>query len=253
MVSDADQTNICDNDFECTNSAQVLLSVLTTGNGDITGTGEQKVDQYNDCYDRADCSNDALIQAGLGFDSAGNPLAVNGQSKIYTEFSQVADKTNLCSDRSSFANEVDMEYFATALDGANVRSISDQHIIQINECSGIQICFNDGEISNHVFARDVAGGVITSLDGTSSQTLTQICDGSADTCLNTNNLRISTQALSNAMLTYDASQTFTNTNQDNQGNANILIGQTGGAPQTFNVAQTGNLPQTDTRGNTPPT
>ena len=246
MVSDADQTNNCHVDFECTNGAQVLLSVLTAGSAKVTGTGEQNVDQSNNCDNRADCSNSALIQAGIGFDGNGAPLAVNGASELNTEFTQEVDQDNLCSDSASCTNEAEMFYFVTARNGADVNSISDQKIVQINECSGIQICFNDGTLTNHVFA----SGAGTELDGTSSQTLYQRCDGSADTCLNTNNLRISTQALSGAMLTYTASQDVTNQNQDNDGNTILRIGQTGGSLTVNPPTQTG--PANQMFGNSPP-
>jgi hypothetical protein len=247
MVSDADQTNNCDVDFECTNDAQVLLSVLTADRAKVTGTGEQNVDQYSDCDNRADCSNDAFIQAGIGFDGNGAPLAVNGASELNTEFTQQVDQDNYCSDGASCTNEATMTYFVTARGGADVNSISDQHIIQINECSGIQICFNDGTLTNHVFA----SGANTELDGTSSQTLYQSCDGSADTCMNTNNLRISTQALSGALLTYDASQDVTNQNENNQGDSILRIGQSGGSLTVSPATQT-SPPQNQMFGNSPP-
>ena len=251
MVSDGQQENNCDVDFRCVNGAQVLFSVLATGNADVSGTGTQVVDQYNECNTRADCTNDAIMEVGIGFNPDGTLNAVNGESDLYTEFSQAVDQANYCDTGASCKNEVDMEYFVTARDGADVNSISNQEVTQATYCSGTQICVNDAEMSNHVFA----SGLNTELDGSSSQSLTQICDGSqleaTDTCLNDNNIHVDTQALSNALLTYTTSQTFTNTNTDNQGDAYIGIGQTGG-DRTFTVSQSGDLPQTTLRGNTPP-
>jgi hypothetical protein len=145
-----------------------------------------------------------------------------------------------------------MLLFATARDGADVDLTSYQEIDQQNICDGSQICANDGTVTNLVFA----SGTNTDLNGDTTQILTQTCDGTSKsdgwTCFNDNTLTINTQALNNALLTYNLDQNVQNTNEQNQGSSTFNVGQSGGS-FTYDPATQTNPPQTTNAGNLPPT
>lgn len=98
---------------------------------------------------------------------------------------------NKCLDDALCKNSAIMKRFGASNTITDNKLHANLSIIQSNECSDNQICINDAEISDHPFLSKESKNII------------QHCDtSSGPTCLNNNNMRVDTDALSKAMRDY---------------------------------------------------